>query len=165
MWLLVSKRKCSDKWLEDCRHTLCVYSIWFLYVGVKRYTAPWRNLKGTNTAVSVDPPLLSPWGEIWPMHTSLCKMTQSNQIKDFSQNENFNIVLILWPTDCTQFFSSETCSCECQWTGAEQSRMQLITEHLNVPSAAFYIITSNCHLVIHISFIYVLLIWNFFAVI
>lgn len=40
--------------------------------------------------------------------------------------------------------------------------MQLITEHPNVPSAAFYIVTSNCHLLIQISFIYVLLIRSFF---
>lgn len=72
--------------------------------------------------------------------------------------------LLCW--DCTEFFR-ETCCCECQWTEAEWSRMQLITEHPDVPHAAFSIITSNCHLLIHtgfrICFIYVLLICNFFA--
>lgn len=44
--------------------------------------------------------------------------------------------------------------------------MQLITVHPDVLRAAFAIITSNCHLLIHtglrISFIYVLLICNLF---
>lgn len=94
---------------------------------------------------------------------------QSNQMKCFNKNENFNIVLTLWPTDCTKFQSSEICCCECQWTEAEQNRMQLITERPNVPRGAFSIIASNCHLLIpidlHINFIYVLLICNFFALI
>lgn len=63
-----------------------------------------------------------------------------------------SLLFILWTTDCTKFFSSETYCCECQWTEAEQSRMQLITAHPDAPGAAFSIITSNCHLLIHIGF-------------
>lgn len=78
-----------------------------------------------------------------------------------------SMLFTLWTTDCTTFFSSETCCCECQWTEAEQSRMQLITKHSDASGAAFSIITSNCHLLIHIGFVsavtYVLLICNFFA--
>lgn len=88
-------------------------------------------------------------------------------MKRSSKNGNLAIVLRLWTGDCTQFGGGNICCCECQWTAAEQSRMQLVTVHPDVLRAALAIITSNCHLLIYtglrISFIYVLLIRNLFA--
>lgn len=53
-------------------------------------------------------------------------------MKRSSKNGNLAIVLRLWAGDCTQFGGGKICCCECQWTAAEQSRMQLITVHPDV---------------------------------
>lgn len=133
---------CFPNWIRDTRFLFVPFGFFTLVLNII------QQLWGTNLAKA----RLGFWGHTFtllpdetfgPCIEVKCKRTHETQ------------TATLCTDSCQQFLSSETCYCESQWTKAEQSRMQLITEHPDVLSAAFYIITSNCYLRIHISCIYV----------